>query len=175
MKSSRHQAFFVERFLFLESISSIDLGLNWFFSYCIHFDLWFLRNLSTISKLSFVFAYYKTFFYFHLYFILINLFIHLLWCKFYCDIPFHSGYWKCIFSSFFFKKVYLFISGSAGSLLCKLFPSCSEQGPHSSCDAQASHCGGFSCCRAWALGHLGFSSCSSQPLVYRLSSCHVWA
>ena len=26
--------------------------------------------------------------------------------------------------------------------------------------AQASHCGGFSCCRAQALGHVGFSSCS---------------
>ena len=32
------------------------------------------------------------------------------------------------------------------------------------CGAQASHCGGFSCCRAQALGLKGFSS-----LVYRLS------
>ena len=30
------------------------------------------------------------------------------------------------------------------------------------CDARASHGGGFSCCRAWALGHSGFSSFSSQ-------------
>ena len=26
--------------------------------------------------------------------------------------------------------------------------------------AQTSHCGGFFCCGAWALGHMGFSSCS---------------
>ena len=30
----------------------------------------------------------------------------------------------------------------------------------SSCDERASHCGGFSHCRAWALEHTGFSSCT---------------
>ena len=30
------------------------------------------------------------------------------------------------------------------------------------CGVQASHCSGFSCCRAWALGLLGFSSCGAQ-------------
>ena len=45
--------------------------------------------------------------------------------------------------------------GCAGSLLlCGLFSS-------SCCD--------FSCCRTWALGHLGFSSCGSQALEHRLS------
>ena len=47
-----------------------------------------------------------------------------------------------------------------------------------SCGAQASHCGGFSYCRAWALGvwasvvvaH-GLSSCGSRALEHRLSSC----
>ena len=37
---------------------------------------------------------------------------------------------------FFVKFIYLLILGALG--LC--------------CCAQASHCGGFSCCRAWALG-----------------------
>ena len=121
-----------------------------------------------------MFAYYKTFFYFHLYFILINLFIYL-------DVnsivisPFSFWILEIYFFLFVFFKFYLFISGYAGSLLCKLFSSCSEQGLHSSCATPASHCGVFSCCRAWALGHVGFSSCSSQPLVYRLSSCHAWA
>ena len=39
------------------------------------------------------------------------------------------------------------------------------------CSAQASHCGGFSCCEAWALGAqasvvaaCGLSSCSTQAL-----------
>ena len=31
--------------------------------------------------------------------------------------------------------------------------SCDEQGLFSSCGVQASHCGGFSCCGAWALEH----------------------
>ena len=46
------------------------------------------------------------------------------------------------------------------------------------CDAWASHCGGFSCCGAWALGMWasvvvarGLSSRGSQALEHRLSSC----
>ena len=46
------------------------------------------------------------------------------------------------------------------------------------CGAQASHCTGFSCFRAWALGARasvvvarGLSSCGSQALERRLSSC----
>ena len=42
-------------------------------------------------------------------------------------------------------------------LLPSLFSSCRKQGLLSSCGAQASHCGGFYCCRAQALGHAGFS------------------
>ena len=45
------------------------------------------------------------------------------------------------------------------------------QGLPSSCDGWASHCGGFSCCRGWTLGHLalevaahGVSNFSSQAL-----------
>ena len=47
--------------------------------------------------------------------------------------------------SIFFKC--LFIYGCAGSSLL--------HGILSSCGAQASHCSGFSCCWAWALGHTG--------------------
>ena len=46
------------------------------------------------------------------------------------------------------------------------------------CGAQASHCGGFSCCGARAVGAWasvvvahGLSSCGSQALEHRLSSC----
>ena len=46
------------------------------------------------------------------------------------------------------------------------------------CSAWASHCGGFSCCRARALGAQasvvvvhGLSSCGSWALEHRLSSC----
>ena len=48
--------------------------------------------------------------------------------------------------------------------------------------AQASHCGGFSCCTAQALGTRasvivvhGLSSCGSRALGHRLSSCGTWA
>ena len=50
------------------------------------------------------------------------------------------------------------------------------------CDAQASHCGGFSYCRAQALGTQasvvvahGLSSCGLQALEHRRSSCDTQA
>ena len=39
----------------------------------------------------------------------------------------------------------------------------------------ASHCGGFSCCRAWTPGRMGFSGCSSRALEHSLNSCGAWA
>ena len=52
----------------------------------------------------------------------------------------------------------------------------------SSCGMWASHCNGFSCCGAGSLGHTasvavvhGLSSCSSQALEHRLSTCGTWA
>ena len=48
--------------------------------------------------------------------------------------------------------------------------------------AQASHCGGFSCFRAWVLGCTGFHSCSHGfrscgpwDLKHKFSSCGKWA
>ena len=53
---------------------------------------------------------------------------------------------------------FLFIFGySESSLMCRLISSWGKLGLLSSCGAQASHCNGFSCCRAWALRHIGFS------------------
>ena len=61
-------------------------------------------------------------------------------------------------SASFKKRIILFIFGCAGSsLLLGVFSCCDEQGLLSSCSAGASHCGGFSCCRVQALGHMGFS------------------
>ena len=62
---------------------------------------------------------------------------------------------------FFYKNnIFTDIFGCAGSLLqfacsslmAQAFSSCIEHGLLSSCGAQASHCGGFSCFRAQALG-----------------------
>ena len=72
-----------------------------------------------------------------------------------------------------------FIFGCIGSSLCAwAFLSLRRAGATLRCGAQAFHCDGFSCCRARALGvwasvvvaH-GLSSCGSQALERRLSSC----
>ena len=74
---------------------------------------------------------------------------------------------------FFF--IYLFIFGCPGSsMLPGLFSSWGEWVPLCSCGAGVSHCGGFSCCRTWALGHAGFCNCSFLALERRLSSCGMY-
>ena len=77
-----------------------------------------------------------------------------------------------------------FFFGCIGfSLLCaRAFSSCFTQGLLFVA-AQASHCGGFSCCGAWALGAQasivaahGLSSCGTQALEHAgFSSCSAWA
>ena len=70
-----------------------------------------------------------------------------------------------------------------GLLCCaQAFSSCGEWGLLYFVVPQASHCGGFSCCRARALGTQasvavahGHSSCGSQALKRRLSSCSAQA
>lgn len=77
----------------------------------------------------------------------------------------------------------LFTFAWAGSwLLRRLFSSCSKWGLLSSYSARASHCGGFSGCRARALGAgasvvavCGLSSCGSSALEHKLSSCGTGA
>ena len=48
-----------------------------------------------------------------------------------------------------------------------IFSSCGKQGLLSSCNVQASHCGGISCGRVQALGHVGFSSYGTQAQLPR--------
>ena len=79
----------------------------------------------------------------------------------------------------FFFLIYLFIFGCVGSLLLHVgFLQLQRMGATLPCGAQASHCGGFSCCGARALGTRasvavawGLSSCGSRVLECRLSSC----
>ena len=58
--------------------------------------------------------------------------------------------------------LYLFIYGYTGSFFAVhgLFLA-GNWGLLSSCNAWASLCGGFSCCREWVLGHVVFSSCGT--------------
>ena len=70
---------------------------------------------------------------------------------------------KCILNFYFF------IFGCAGSsLLLRLFSDCIEWRLVSNCSAQASHCSGFSCCRAQAPGHTSFSSCGTRAQSLQL-------
>ena len=81
--------------------------------------------------------------------------------------------------SFFFNKfIFCLVLAALGLRCCtRAFSSYGEYGLLC-CGAWASHCSGFSCCRAWALGTRasvvvarGLSSCGSQALERRLSSC----
>ena len=79
-------------------------------------------------------------------------------------------YTVMLFSFFFFKLIY-FIFGCVGSsLLCAGFLYLWQAGATLRCGTWASHCGGFSCCRAQALG-----TWASVVVVQRLSSCGLWA
>ena len=67
--------------------------------------------------------------------------------------------------------IYLFIFGCSGSLLLyRVFSSWGEQGLLSSCIMRVPQCGGFSCCRAQALG-----AQASVAVAHGLSSCSSWA
>ena len=65
------------------------------------------------------------------------------------------------FLSNFYLCIYLFLAVLGLHCCVRAFSSCGFWGLLSSCSAQAFHCGGFSCCRTWTLGHEGFSSCST--------------
>ena len=56
-----------------------------------------------------------------------------------------------------------------------LFSACGKQGLLSSCSAQTSHCGWFSCGGARVLEQSTFSSCRFQALAHRLNTCGTWA
>ena len=85
-------------------------------------------------------------------------------------------------NSFFFLNLFI-IFGCVGSSLLRVgFLQLWRAGATLCCGAQASHCGGFSCCRARAPGAQasvvvarGLSSCGSWASEHRLSSCGTQA
>ena len=72
----------------------------------------------------------------------------------------------CLFLFLFFK---LFLA-ALGLRCCVRAFSLQQVGATLRCGAWASHCGGFSCCGAWALG-----AQASVVVAHGLSSCGVWA
>ena len=105
--------------------------------------------------------------------------IHL---RFWYNVPFHlyfcSGYMqKCsssrtinkIQTAYLLACIYLFEGCARSSLIfteCRR-PLAVGSGLPSSRRAPASHCSGFSCCRARALRHTGVSSCGTQAWLPR--------
>ena len=64
----------------------------------------------------------------------------------------------------FFCNIFIYLFLAALGLHCaRAFSSCGE-GATLRCSARASHCGGFSCCGAWALG-----ARASVVVAHRLS------
>ena len=95
---------------------------------------------------------------------------------------------RCTFLSFVLFLINLFIFyfyffGCVGSLLLRVgFLWLWQAGATLHCSTRASHCGGFSCCGARTPGARtsvvvarGLSSCGSQALEHRLSSCGALA
>ena len=85
-----------------------------------------------------------------------------------------AGHMITLCLTFFFKLINLFLLRWVFLAACRL-SLVAVSGGYSS--LQASHCGGFSCCRAWALGTWasvvvahGLNSCGSQALERRLSN-----
>ena len=84
---------------------------------------------------------------------------------------------------FIFNLFIYFFFGCIGSLLLRAgFLWLRRAVATLHCGVRASHCGGFSCCGAWALGARasvvaarGLSSCGSQALERRVSSCGTQA
>ena len=66
-------------------------------------------------------------------------------------------------TSLFLKKKWFNLFLAVLGLHCCMsaFSSCSKPGVLSSCSAQASPCSGFSCCRAYTLERVAFSSCGA--------------
>ena len=91
---------------------------------------------------------------------------------------FQSSIYELVF--FFNLFIFLiFIFGCVGSSFLRAgFLQLRQEGATLRCSAQASHCGGFSCCGAralstWASVAVAYrlSSCGLQALEHRLSSC----
>ena len=83
------------------------------------------------------------------------------------DVRFETGWDGCLKSRQKEQQAHLIFLAALGFCCCaQAFSSCGKQGLLFCCGARASHCGGFSCCRAWALG-----TPASVVVAHRLSSC----
>ena len=104
-------------------------------------------------------------------------FLHLLNFDHVIFIIYSIDLFSMIFKNKFIYFIFKFIFGCVGSSLLRA-AKLQRAGATLRCGVWASHCGGFSCCRAQAPGTRasvvvagGLSSCGSWALERRLSSC----
>ena len=84
----------------------------------------------------------------------------------------HSGKVCWFFCLSFLKIIYLAV---LGLLCCVDFSPVALIRGYSRRSIHAAHCSDFSCCRAQALGHLGYTNCGSPALEHRFNSCGTQA
>ena len=106
--------------------------------------------------------------------------LHVLICihlYLYTRVPTFVCLFMCVYRGWEIREWYLFtylcIFGCVRSLLLGglSLVRASRRGYSLVAVAWASHCSGFPCCQAQALGHMGFSSCGSWTQEHRLNSC----
>ena len=85
----------------------------------------------------------------------------------------HTHTESLVFCKMFFL-ITLFLAVRGLHCCVRAFSTGGEQGLLSSCNAWASHCGGFSCSGARALRYTSFSRYSMWALEHRLNSCGTW-
>ena len=82
-----------------------------------------------------------------------------------------SSWWCCHMWKGFTVTLFLAVLGLCGYTG---FSRVVASGGSSLLSAQAALCDGFSRCRAWAGGCMGFRSCGSRGLEHSLNSCGAW-
>ena len=79
----------------------------------------------------------------------------------------HTYTYRCMHLYNYFLKNLLFLAALGFHCCMRAFSGCGKQGLLSSCGMWASHCSGFSCCRAWAPEDVW----ASVVVAVRLSCC----
>ena len=101
-------------------------------------------------------------------------------CFYFFPPVFHEGMgqWPIFYMHYlcFFIYFYLFLTVLGIRCCVQVFSCCGDQGLLSSWTVWASHCNGFYCGGAQALGHRahGLSGCGPRALERSLSSCGAW-
>ena len=101
-----------------------------------------------------------------------NMGVHMsFWDSDFCFCCVNTQKWNC-YITWYFCFIYLFIHSFINFLLRWVFMAVCRLSLVAASGSLSSHCWGFSsCCSAWEVGCVGFSSCGSWALECRLRNC----